>query len=93
MFEFRALILIVSFTEYGWLFDIEVYLIFEYSMTTMHPFVISPVSFSFLLLQVLFGYYINVLYEYVYIYVYIYLSRDVAESQPIVSRDILTNKI
>jgi hypothetical protein len=59
VFEFRALILIVPFTEYGWLFDIEVYLIFEYSMTTMHPFVISPVSVSFLLLQVLFGCYMN----------------------------------
>jgi hypothetical protein len=88
VFEFRALILIVPFTEYGWLFDIEVYLIFEYSMTTMHPFVISPVSVSFLLLQVLFGCYMNM-----YICIYIYLSRDVAESQPIVSRDILISKI
>ena len=72
-------------------FEIEVYLIFEYSKTIMHTFVVSLLfPFLFYFCRCCLG---VILMCYMNVYVYIYLSPDVAESQPIVSRDILTSKI
>jgi hypothetical protein len=80
VFEFRALILIVSFIlNMDGYFDIEVYLIFEYSKITMHiPLLSLLFPFLFYFCRCCLGA-ILMCYMNAYIYIYIYISSKMLQ--------------
>jgi hypothetical protein len=80
VFEFRVLILIVSFIlNIDGYFDIEVYLIFEYSKSIMHTFCYLSRFLFFSTFVGVVGRYRNV---YIYIFIYLYISKPTCYRKP-----------